>query len=228
MKIFTLDSVDSTNTYLKKQIESGGRADIAVTAVTQTGGRGRCGNTFYSAPGGTYFSFAMPYPKDDPFLTPSVAVAVCRVLSSISANARIKWVNDIIVDGRKAGGILCERVFSPSGRSFVVIGVGINTGITCFPSELIDVACSIKSDVSPKELAYAIIDETKIICEKGLDTDEYRRLSVLVGRTVSFRMNGKNHTGFVSGIDEKCGLIIDSGDCSTVLRSGEVYEIRPS
>ena len=225
--VLKLSSAVSTNDLLKQEIAAGRGVDCIVIAERQTGGRGRGGNRFFSPAGGTYFSFAAPYPSPDPTLTASVGVAVCRVLRSKGIDARIKWVNDVYVDGKKAGGILCEKKTGPDGVEYAVIGVGLNTGSEQFPEEIADTACRIDAGISPERLALLIVNEFDVIRGHGLDIDEYRSLSLLIGKKVRWTENGADFSGLVVGTDEKCGLTVETGSGVRVLRSGEVNTVRP-
>ena len=217
----------STNDLIKRAVEKDGDISKLIIADRQTGGRGRRGNSFFSPKGGTYFSFAVPYPENDPTLTAAAGVAACRVLRSRGISAGIKWVNDIYVDGRKAGGILCEKATGPDGAVYAVIGIGLNTGKARFPSELTDVACSIDAYMPPASLASAISDEFFEIRRYGLDIGEYEALSVLIGRDVRWTENGVEKTGRATGVDEQCGLAVKTASGVAVLRSGEVNTVRP-
>ncbi|OMH41428.1 biotin--[acetyl-CoA-carboxylase] ligase [Desulfurobacterium indicum] len=122
MKIISLETVDSTNEYLKR----GNRKPITVvTANHQTGGKGRRGKKWISPPGkGLYVSFLFEKPKN--FLNVqtvslSTAVAVAKTLNTLKKGFEIKWPNDILFNGKKVCGILPEL----SGNR-IVVGIGVN------------------------------------------------------------------------------------------------------
>lgn len=131
--VVLLDSVDSTNNYIRRLIAS---ADpdvrtLAVIADHQTCGRGRCGRSFYSPEStGIYMSFAFRAEPDDPgigHVTAYTAAILHRILSPISASPlKIKWVNDLYNDSGKTTGVLTELI--PPGETgwWVVIGAGVN------------------------------------------------------------------------------------------------------
>ncbi len=124
-----LDSVDSTNEWLK---QNGTKHGQTVIAKCQTVGKGTKGRSFYSPDGtGLYFSVLF---KDNlkkrhlDLLTCAAAAATAEAIEIIcGVDAKIKWVNDIYVDGKKAGGILTESKLSPNGQiEYCIVGIGIN------------------------------------------------------------------------------------------------------
>lgn len=146
--VIFLEETDSTNNYLKYLIRgTPDRVFAVVSACHQTGGRGRLGRSFFSPDGGLYFSFSLPLAGDEkniPFLTLLAGLSVSEAIEEITGvKTEIKWPNDIYLDGKKLGGILCELV---SGKSLTaVVGVGINTDAEKeeIPFELSDIMTSL-------------------------------------------------------------------------------------
>lgn len=131
-RIIRLDRVDSTNSYARALAQQGEDEGLCVLSLEQTAGRGRRGRTFQSTRGlGLYLSVLLR-PQTDParaaHLTAWTGVAVCDAIRAVcGARAEIKWVNDLILNGKKVGGILTESVVEPDGTlAFTVVGVGIN------------------------------------------------------------------------------------------------------
>ena len=147
--------VGSTNDRVLELVrERNTPAPLAVRADVQTTGRGRLGRTWASPTGGLWLSLAWPLPAwpqqaDDPSAyacAPILAgLAVYdTVLASLSAPAdlgvasrlRIKWPNDLLLDGAKLAGVLCERpgAFAAAGHPWLVVGVGINLDTPSVPN----------------------------------------------------------------------------------------------
>ena len=128
MKIELLDSVDSTNEYIRRYLPA--REDVIVCADIQTGGRGTKGRSFLSCGGGVYFSaleFYHGVPAKDAFLLMMrAAVSVCRTADSFGLSPEIKWPNDVLVCGRKLAGILIENSFSGGLLDWSITGIGLN------------------------------------------------------------------------------------------------------
>lgn len=129
-RILALDVTDSTNTVLKRMALEGAAAGQVVTAAEQTAGKGRLGRSFHSPKGqGIYLSYLM---RPDSIsniaeITCWAAVAARRAVEEAAGVcADIKWVNDLVLSGKKICGILTESVFAPDGSAAVIIGIGIN------------------------------------------------------------------------------------------------------
>lgn len=128
MRIELLDTVTSTNDYIKRYL--GGREDVIVCAREQTGGKGTKGRSFLSPLGGVYLSALTFYdslPAAEAFrVMAHAAVAVCRTAEAFGAPAEIKWPNDVYACGRKLCGILIENGFSGNRVSYSIVGIGLN------------------------------------------------------------------------------------------------------
>ena len=132
-RIDCFDSIDSTNTYLKRIALDGAPDGTVAVAAEQTSGRGRRGRSFQSAAGkGVYLSILLR-PKLAPSqlmpLTGLIAVAMSRAVDRVAGtHSQIKWTNDLILNGRKLCGILTElSVEGETGElQYVVAGIGFN------------------------------------------------------------------------------------------------------
>jgi BirA family biotin operon repressor/biotin-[acetyl-CoA-carboxylase] ligase len=138
----------STNDLARGLAAAGAPEGTAVLAEEQVAGRGRAGRGWSSPPGlGLWTSF-VARPAGDPSLLPlRVGLAVAEALDPFlgGAPARLKWPNDLLVDGRKLGGILCEGSWEAGGGGFVIVGVGLNVlhAAADFPEEIRERAASI-------------------------------------------------------------------------------------
>lgn len=114
--------IDSTQNYAK-QLVLEGKNDFVVCAKTQKIGRGRLGRVWNSNEGGLWFSFDIDFNNAGELFTMGIGVAVREVCSELyGVDVKLKWPNDIILDDKKVGGILCERI-----GNRVVVGIGLNT-----------------------------------------------------------------------------------------------------
>ena len=122
MKEIHLTEIDSTQNYAKNLILNNEK-NVVVVADMQTSGRGRNGHTWTSPHGGLWFSFDVNFHSDFPTLV--IGIAAMEVLKEeYNCELKIKWPNDLILDGKKVGGILCEKV-----NNEVIAGIGINTNV---------------------------------------------------------------------------------------------------
>ena len=231
--------VTSTNTLMKERVSSGtAQPGTVIIADHQTLGRGRSGKHFHSPSGtGLYMSILLDAVSLDTSLISSVttmsAVAAAEAAETVSGReARIKWVNDIYMDGKKVCGILAEAACSPGSPApdRVVLGAGFNV---CppdggFPEELKDIAGSILP--GPKDgvrnlLAADFLQRFYSIFtgrRSGYET-EYRRRSLLTGREILVLSEDGSRRAFVLGLDEGLRLIVRYEDGEEArLNAGEV------
>jgi BirA family biotin operon repressor/biotin-[acetyl-CoA-carboxylase] ligase len=152
--VLRFDKLDSTNRFALTQAEKGAPSGTTVAAVQQTGGRGRLGRDFSSPPGGLYFSIILrPEIHSDRLglLSLSAGLACTRVIEEVSGcSLMLKWPNDLYLENRKLGGILCESAAYSvrEGRTpFFVAGIGINvnTPLERFDPDLRDRVISLFS-----------------------------------------------------------------------------------
>ena len=121
-KLVSFDKIPSTQNHALNMVASGDACDhIVIVADAQSAGRGRYQRTWVSHHGNLYASFIYDSDERDPRLSYVVAVAVAETLISFGIHPKIKWPNDILIDGKKVCGILIEY----SAR-FVIVGIGIN------------------------------------------------------------------------------------------------------
>lgn len=158
LKILRFDRLPSTQEYCKERIDS--EENLFVVAGMQTNGRGTKGRDFSSLLGGLYFSMLL-YPEDFPaenaFLVMArTATAVCKTLEAFGLQPKIKWPNDIHLQGKKVCGILIENRLRGKALGSTLIGVGLNIN-NRLPSELSSIACSV-SEILGKEIA---VDEAE-------------------------------------------------------------------
>ncbi len=140
--LVVLDSVTSTQSYAADLLKSGEPVG-AVMALEQTEGRGRFGREWHSPAGEclavsivftNYIGHARPY-----LIGMSLAVACARAFK-----AQVQWPNDVVIRGRKLGGILTEMMTDDKDRLVPVVGVGINLNQLSFPSEIAEIATSVQ------------------------------------------------------------------------------------
>ena len=125
------DSVPSTNDSAKALARAGAPAGTVVTAAGQACGRGTKGRRWDSPRGfGLYASVILKPPADVLAFLPLAAGMAARsaVKKSAGVDARLRWPNDLVWEGRKLGGILCESGFTGEALDFAVVGIGINVG----------------------------------------------------------------------------------------------------
>lgn len=239
-ELVRLDSIDSTNTHLMSLAAEGAGEGLVVMADRQTAGRGRRGRSFQSTGGlGLYLSVLLrpDLPAVDvPELTAWVAVAVCDgIEAACGKRPRIKWINDLIADGRKLGGILTELALKPDGTlSHAVVGVGINVRHRRedFDPELRDMAISLSQwlgrDVDRDALAQHVIAALdgmyrRFPRHRAEYLSRYRADCVTLGQTVRVLTGDSATPAAAEGIDDRFRLLVRYEDgSSAALDCGEV------
>lgn len=223
-------ATDSTNRVLREYMDTGWEG-FTVVAGEQTGGRGRMGRSFASPKGGLYMSLLLKPEKDSfSLITAAAAVAVSDVLKArFGAECGIKWVNDLLLDGKKVCGILAESVFFNDGTpKAVILGIGINLSYPeCgFPEEIKDTAGALDVKLTAdeklllaEEISGRIVD---IYPHPEKIVPAYRKRSAVIGKDIYVIRNGVSVPARAVDIDDECGLIADLGTHTEVLRTGEI------
>lgn len=233
-----LQEVDSTNTYCKTLALQDAADGTIVLAERQTAGRGRLGRSFQSDnPMGIYLSalWRMDVTPQQLMVLPALAaVAACRAVERVGGCAlEIKWPNDLVLHGRKVGGILTESVWD-SGKSATVTGIGINVchGTEDFAPELRGMAASLQmlleKEISRGALAAALIEELDFLrtdawAEQTQWLAEYRRRCLTTGKEVQIITGDTRRVATALEVDENFGLVVRESDGTlNTVYAGEV------
>ena len=155
------DEVDSTNTHLARIVLGEGStapSGIALWASRQNKGRGRDGRVWLSSDEALTFSLMVEASESElEWLTALAGVALLRTIRATGLDATasgedalsLKWPNDLLINGRKAAGILCEHLDTRDDTHRVIIGIGVNIG--ALPAEVRDFAASFDTTLSSEE-----------------------------------------------------------------------------
>ncbi|MCX5726073.1 MAG: biotin--[acetyl-CoA-carboxylase] ligase [Candidatus Saganbacteria bacterium] len=150
-KIYYFEEIDSTNDEAKRLVRSGAGEGVVVIAEKQSKGRGKPGRVWASPAGGIYLSAILKprkNPKDLSTITFLGAISVARAIKALfHINANLKWPNDILLSGKKVGGVLTEI---SKGAVIIGIGLNVNTELSSFPKELRKDVTSIKKESGRK------------------------------------------------------------------------------
>lgn len=142
---FTFDSLPSTNDKALELAQKGAPSGAVVTTSHQTDGRGRRGRSWFCPEGSLALSVIhRPSRAIDELasITPCIAVALVQAMDALGIQTTIKWPNDLLIDGLKVAGILCE-LHQLSDGPVVIVGVGLNVNVRKFPAEVADIATSL-------------------------------------------------------------------------------------
>ena len=234
-------TVDSTNSVLlARQNPPFGACEIRL-AEYQTAGRGRRGRAWVAPPGGSIclsLSWAFKeVPQDLGALGLVIGVCALRALrDSGLEDARLKWPNDIVVDGKKLGGILIELRAESSGPACVVIGIGLNValGVNVLKAledtgvSATDLATAGLKQPSRNAIAAAVVGEVVrglLVFEKdGLKAfaEEWRAVDALRGRQIDVHTLEGIARGLARGIDLHGALVVETPQGVKRFISGDV------
>ena len=231
--IHHFEELPSTNDLAKELGSKNAPEGSLVVAECQTRGRGRLGREWDSPPGvGLYVSLILrpPLPPSElPQITLTAAVAVVRALrKSTGVAPGIKWPNDLLVDGKKLGGILTEMETESDQIRYLVVGLGLNVNNREFPPPLDQTATSLAlargSTYSRRRIMRAWLEEFEALYEQFLKQDfggildEWREYNVTLGQTVTVRQGPREISGLALEV---------AGDGALLLRqrTGEVIRV---
>ena len=208
MEYVFLDNVSSTQDYIKERIFND-KYDLAVLTNSQSLGRGRRDREWESPSGGLWFSFDTLFTNE--MITLKIGVAVREVIEEVyKVKILIKWPNDLIIDNKKVGGILCEKV-----KDRVIIGVGINTNLAKIEVEnSISLFDKTKKIVNNKDLMEKIIDKFLEIKDNDI-VNKFRENMAFI-----------NEEKYISSINKKAKIIGVSDEGHLIIEdSGETKNI---
>jgi len=203
-----MDTVKSTNNWLSDFFLNIGDS---VLAIRQTEGKGRRSNNWSSDSGGLYFTLVCSSNKLLPFIA---GLSVLESLVGIKDNIKLKWPNDIILNGRKLGGILCENY-----GNYTVVGLGLNINNRISLSKAINLK-DINYDLDRLDFISLFLfnfdNNLNLSSEKILEN--YTKVDFLIGKNISWEKG----SGIVKSIDKDGSLIVDTLDKIVNLYSEEV------
>jgi BirA family transcriptional regulator, biotin operon repressor / biotin---[acetyl-CoA-carboxylase] ligase len=118
------ETTDSTNRQLWELLADGAESPVAI-AQTQTAGKGQYGRQWASSPGGLYLSMAIA-PQPPAQMTLTTVWGLAELLNRTGIPVQIKWLNDLVIQGRKLGGILTEARWRGGEMGGAIVGIGLN------------------------------------------------------------------------------------------------------
>jgi BirA family biotin operon repressor/biotin-[acetyl-CoA-carboxylase] ligase len=229
-KILVYDSTSSTNDVAAEYARNERNDGLVVFAEEQTAGRGRAGNKWFSRRAESIICSIVLIENKiaAELLSLTFAVAVAETIGGRGREkARIKWPNDIMLNGKKVAGILLESKSLPiadcrspiSQSKIYVVGIGINCHqeAESFPGELRQIATSIDAESHSVSDRILLAKRLLISLDHWLEVaennskkviDRWRKLSVHLARRVTLVFNGSKFTGHCIGIDPEKGLIL--------------------
>ncbi len=222
-KVYYFDRIDSTNEYAKSLIKKVPEGTV-IRADQQREGKGRFSKNWYSPEEGLWMSVILR-PTKTSLITIAAGVAVCETLHMSGVIPGLKWPNDILLNGKKIGGILTEIV-----DDTVVLGIGLNLNIRKFPRELRGLASSVFIETkryTEKDVIYAHLcerlDSCYLMLKNGQISElltEWRYYTIVLGQEVMIEMGDKSVSGRVLDISNDGALVLRLPDSTVELIIG--------
>jgi BirA family biotin operon repressor/biotin-[acetyl-CoA-carboxylase] ligase len=229
---------DSTNTRAKELAAQGAPEGTLVVSEAQREGRGRKGRDWFSPPAsGIYISLILRPtvpPSEAPKITLLTAVVTAETLLSLTQlRVRIKWPNDILVNGKKIAGILTEMSTDMDAIDYVVVGLGLNVDTPRFPNDIREKATSIFMETGTHFSRVRLIKsylkwyEQYYQIFKGIGFDpilkRWKELADIIGKRIVVEMIDQTLTGEVQDIDSDGFLVLrDEEGKSIRIVSGDI------
>jgi len=231
----------STSDEARRRVVAGGiELPLLVRCDRQTRGRGRGANAWWSDPGSLTFTLGLDpaahglSTAHEPRLALAAAVATVAAIAPFVPATEflgVRWPNDVEAGGRKLGGILPERVESPTGvRLLVGVGLNVRTRLADAPAAVRAMAASLADwDAAPglDEVLDAWLERfaavlPRLACDDGALADRWAELDTLKGREVQVRLGDRVVAGVVIGIDGDGALCLATGRETLRLFGGQV------
>ena len=240
-RVICLDTVDSTNSEAERQLAAGGPMPLVILARSQTQGRGRRGRDWYSPATGNLYATFVFRPQLEPArmqdFTLWMGLNICELVTNFcKIKPGLKWPNDLLLDGRKAGGMLTEARIDADQIRDLVFGLGLNLNGRSqdLPGDLRRTATSLAevtgAPVELNKFAAALIGRVCTAYNNFVEStyrDKFEELwlryDVLRGQPVTVIQGTRTVTGLATGIDNEGSLLLRLPSGRTErFRAGEV------
>jgi BirA family biotin operon repressor/biotin-[acetyl-CoA-carboxylase] ligase len=246
------EELSSTQERARELVRAGTPHGTLVISRVQTGGRGRLGRHWGSPPGGLWMSVVLR-PEFDASMasrvTQTAAVAAAKALWELGVEARIKWPNDLLVDGRKICGLLAESstgkakvttesaspTTTPNRLDYVILGIGMNAnldpedlGVT--EREVTTLRSELGRDVALAEILKVLLKnlEAELVRIEDFESvlEDWRRLNCTLGHGVRLRRAGEAVEGTAVDLNPEGALVLSTDMGMLEVFEGEIEHFR--
>jgi BirA family biotin operon repressor/biotin-[acetyl-CoA-carboxylase] ligase len=238
--IHYFEEVESTQNIARNLAAEGAPHGTAVIAETQSAGRGRMGRGWHSPPGVNLYTTIILRPNiamaEVPRLSLVAGVAAAEALEDVAPGiVRLKWPNDVWLNGRKAGGIIAEAVTDRTQRlDSVLLGIGLNLNLAAddVPPEIRERAISVL--IATGRQCDRVSVANSLFTRLNIRYDEtvtqgfaavrpfWERYSGLTGKRVTVVDAGTREEGVVTGIDTDGALLLETSTGMHRIIAGDV------
>lgn len=239
MSIIRLKETESTNLYAKEHLAQLPDRTVII-AERQTHGRGRFERSWIDLGGDNLFMTIVLKPCDVfsqvyPNLTQYLSLCVCNVLESYGLSPKIKWPNDVLIDGKKICGILSETVTQGEKLKGIVLGIGVNINSDEKSlSKIVDKeATALNIELDEEYIDIDLFTEKLIngffrfydeFLKSGfiMIKDEYVQRAFFLNKPVSVQVFNEIKSGVADCITDSGELILKKDNKETVLTMGDI------
>jgi BirA family transcriptional regulator, biotin operon repressor / biotin---[acetyl-CoA-carboxylase] ligase len=241
-RVYHFFKTDSTNRVAMELGHSGEPEGAIVLAEEQTAGRGRSGRSWHSEHGMGLYVTLLLRPRLSPVQAPllTMLAGLCAhgaIRTQTGLNVELKWPNDIMMGGKKIGGILTEMYAEPNQVHFVIVGIGINVNQEKFPAELCSLATSLRKETTRMHSRLELL--VRLLSEFENDYNRFLRegpefvvnrfesvSSFANGRQVRVEAGKDTYVGTTAGLSPDGLLLVRKvdGTVMTVI-AGDVTEV---
>jgi len=224
-QLYYYEEIGSTNDEAFRLGLAGAPEGTALIANSQSAGKGRMQRVWHSPAGSNIYTSIILRPQIEPARAPQLSilagVAVVDVLESYCPDRiKLKWPNDVLIDGKKVCGILSQMKTTARKVNFIVLGVGINVNINYsqFPKEICNLATSLAietgREISRQELIISLYENLAKWYNKLLKDgfcrikEKWLSISPMIGQTVQVMFQEEAVSGKAIGLDEDGSLIL--------------------
>ena len=242
-RVYHFFKTDSTNRVALELGHAGEPEGAVVVAEEQTAGRGRAGRAWHSERAvGIYATLLLRprlAPVQAPLLTMMAGLSARSAVQAVTGlTVDLKWPNDLMINGKKAGGILTEMHAEPGQIRFVIVGIGLNVNQEKFPGEIANVATSLRGETGKPQSRMEVL--VRLLREFESDYNRLQREGVAnvverfesvssyaKGKRVRVSNGSESYVGTTAGLGPEGLLQVEreDGRLMTVI-SGDVAEAR--
>ena len=237
MELIFLEEVGSTNAYVKQHMSELSDSTVVYTSH-QTDGRGRWSRKWIdTGENNIYMTFCLKpsceFQEIYSNLTQYLSVVLCKTLEKYGVDSKIKWPNDVLVDGKKIAGILSETSMQGSSFKGIALGIGVNLNTSQTLLDSIDkpatsLAVILNKEIDREKFLKTLTDEFFLNYNRFLNTgfamirDFYLNHASFLNTDISVNVLGKIESGCAVDITQEGALVLEKDNIKNTLLIGDI------
>ena len=237
MELIFLEEVGSTNAYVKQHMSELSDSTVVYTSH-QTDGRGRLSRKWIdTGENNIYMTFCLKpsceFQEIYSNLTQYLSVVLCKTLEKYGVDSKIKWPNDVLVDGKKIAGILSETSMQGSSFKGIALGIGVNLNTSQTLLDSIDkpatsLAVILNKEIDREKFLKTLTDEFFLNYNRFLNTgfamirDFYLNHASFLNTDISVNVLGKIEPGCAVDITQDGALVLEKDNIKNTLLIGDI------